>query len=272
MDVLISWSKPISHAVAKCLYDWLPKVLPGIKPWISSEDIAKGTKWFDELQGFLKQAKLCVVVLTKENVRSPWLYYETGAISVQLSKDVRICPYLVGINPSLLKDGPLGHYMATASTKDDTVRLLLSLNKVLSSPHHDDLLRAQFETHWPEIEKQIVAAADGDQETRGDLIETDTEQLLGYRLSSEARTLLLEGSQDNSGAIKSYKTMGSGLHLETNGRDYTSGKDPRTQATWKEALDNLHSYGLVEPVGSKGENFKLTGTGYKVADVLRGNF
>ena len=49
MDVLLSWSGKPSHELALYLRGWLPEVLPGIRPWVSSEDIPKGQRWSDEL-------------------------------------------------------------------------------------------------------------------------------------------------------------------------------------------------------------------------------
>ena len=78
MDVLISWSKKQSKEMAVVFHSWLPKVVPGFKPWMSSKDIDKGKQWFSELQDFLGEASSCVIFVTAENVRSPWIYYETA--------------------------------------------------------------------------------------------------------------------------------------------------------------------------------------------------
>ena len=105
MDVLISWSKNQSREMATLFHGWLPKVVPGFRPWMFSKDIDKGKQWFDELQGFLSEATSCIIFATSENVRSPWIYYETGAIAAK-KQGVLICPYLVGIGTSMIADGP----------------------------------------------------------------------------------------------------------------------------------------------------------------------
>ena len=46
MDVLISWSKKQSKEMASVFHGWLPKVVPGFRPWMSSKDINKGKQWF----------------------------------------------------------------------------------------------------------------------------------------------------------------------------------------------------------------------------------
>ena len=57
MDILISWSKAQSKTVVFSLHQWLPDEVLGIKPWMSSKDIAKGREWFRELQDERKRVK-----------------------------------------------------------------------------------------------------------------------------------------------------------------------------------------------------------------------
>src|ERR1700742_3369985 len=118
MDIVVSWSKATSRGVASSLGAWLPKVLPGVRPWMSEEDIGKGRAWFATLQGGLSDAHHCIICVTPENVRSEWLYYEAGVIAAR-GDDVLICPYLVGVQPGELSGGPLGQYQCTVSTKED---------------------------------------------------------------------------------------------------------------------------------------------------------
>src|SRR5712675_1368643 len=96
MDVLISWSGQQSHAVGTAVYDWLKEVIPGIKPWISTEDIAPGTSWFRSLMAQLESTSLCIICMTPDNVRSPWLYFEAGAIAGKRAEP-RVCSYLIGV-------------------------------------------------------------------------------------------------------------------------------------------------------------------------------
>ena len=45
MKIFISWSGPISQDVAIAFKEWLPFVVHGCKPFVSSEDIYKGSTW-----------------------------------------------------------------------------------------------------------------------------------------------------------------------------------------------------------------------------------
>ena len=270
MDVLISWSKSRSREVATLFRGWLPNVLPGVAPWMSDKDIDKGTEWFAELQGLLGRAKLCIICVTAENVRSPWLYYETGAIAAKNDERVRVCPYLVGIEPSMLSDGPLGKWQCTMATKPDTLALIRSLNKVLDEGkrHHPTVLEGNFETRWPEFEKELNRILAVDIKGGDTFVATDADQLAGYNLSSDARTLLIEAAKDRHGDILRCQDSG-GLHVQTNGREFVERLNPRSEAKWKKAIADLVGCGLLEAHGA-GETFSVTASGYEVADLLNG--
>lgn len=57
MKLFISWSGDTSHELALALRDWLPDVLQSIEPWVSSEDISKGSFWLPEINNALREAK-----------------------------------------------------------------------------------------------------------------------------------------------------------------------------------------------------------------------
>lgn len=153
MDVLISWSGKQSRHVALALHVWLPKVIPTIRPWMSKLDIDKGSRWSNELQEYLTHAKGCIVCLTPENVSSPWVYWETGAISS--TQEHPICPLLIGISPEDIKHGPLSQYQCTHDEKDDVLLLVTTLNQRLDNPEDEDRLRGLFEKNWHELQKAL---------------------------------------------------------------------------------------------------------------------
>ena len=86
-------------------------------------------------------------------------------------------------------------------------------------------------------------------------------------LSESARELLLEAVHDNNGMIMSIPTMG-GHRIQTNSRSFVETGNPRSEARWKGAIDELQRSNLIEDRGYKREVFYVTDDGYRVADHL----
>ena len=269
MNILLSWSKPQSHAIASALYECLPSIIPGIKPWISTKDISKGREWFRELQSELQKTKICIICLTQENFRSPWVFYETGAIAKN-EADVLICPYLFDISPHVLADGPLSHFQCTVATKDDTLELIKSLHKAISNNDDFELIKSTFETHWPSLAEKLENFRQMDVVSKENFISTDIDQLAGTNLSSEARTIIVEVSKDDNGMLLYQKTMG-GIFFQTHGISLCPEQSARTIAKWEAALDNLVASNILKSESSKWAIFRLTALGFQIADKLLGS-
>ncbi|MGR6429395.1 hypothetical protein ACU5AY_00580 [Rhizobium sp. PAMB 3174] len=86
-------------------------------------------------------------------------------------------------------------------------------------------------------------------------------------LSEEAKTLLIEASNDKSGVIMSVRHMG-GQAIQTNGRNFVDSSDRRSVARWEAAINELLEQGFITPRGNKGEIFEITDKGYKYSDDL----
>ncbi len=261
MNVLLGWSGERSKVVASALHEWLPKVVPGINPWISSEDICKGSKWFPELQDFLEQTRICIVCLTPENIKSQWIYYEMGVIAGK-GPEVLICPYLLHIEPRTLHGNPLSQWQCTVADEDDTWKLIKSLNtKALDSKHDVSVLEGNFKSRWPDFQQRIDIISPTDLNVPADL---DVSTKLD--LSSEARIMVLEVSKDPRGLLRYSRSMNH-TAFETNGKNLCPQQSPRTVAKWKAALDELIARNMLEDRG--GEVFPITAAGYDLADALQ---
>jgi hypothetical protein len=125
MTVFISWSGSFSKAVAELLNSWLPDVIQGVKTWLSSEDIDKGSIWSDELNEALSTT-VGVVCVTQENKDARWLLFETGALSKGLTK-ARVCPLLIDLQSKDLQP-PLSHFNLTLPERGEMWQLVKAIN------------------------------------------------------------------------------------------------------------------------------------------------
>lgn len=94
---------------------------------------------------------------------------------------------------------------------------------------------------------------------------TQTQKAL--QLSKEARELLIEASRDKDGIVMKLSVFG-GMYVQTNGKKLNEQGNPRSEATWEAAVNELCEAGYLQDVGYKGEIFKLTHEGYRYADFL----
>lgn len=159
MKVFISWSGDLSHEVAQAFNEWLPCVLQGVQPFLSSENIHKGAPWFEEIGGQLEETDFGILCLTPFNLEAPWILFEAGALSKKVGK-ARVVPLVLGLSPSELKP-PLSNFNAANVTKDDTLKLVRSVNEGLKDKQLGDTQLARvFEKWWPDLEAKLKQAED----------------------------------------------------------------------------------------------------------------
>lgn len=82
---------------------------------------------------------------------------------------------------------------------------------------------------------------------------------------------LLVYAADGEGRILKINALGANTSISASGKQFMADSSPRESARWKEGLDFLISQVWVKPAGYKGEVFDVTGTGYKIADLLKKN-
>jgi hypothetical protein len=156
-NVFISWSGERSGQAAEALRDWLPIVLQAAKPWISSSDIEKGSRGLEEVGRALEGMSVGIICLTPENQTAPWILYEAGALSKTLDAKTRVCTYLLGGLQPQDVTAPLGMFQSTKATKDDTRKLIHTINKALEAPSVPDVnLEALFDGMWSRLEGQLA--------------------------------------------------------------------------------------------------------------------
>jgi len=159
MKVFISWSGPVSHQVAIVFRDWLPSVIQSIEPYVSSEDIDKGTRWSTDIAGELHSSTYGLICLTKDNLLAPWINFEAGALGKSIDKS-RVSPFLFRLKRSEVA-GPVLQFQSTIFERDDVFKLLKSINIACAEDGlMDARLEKSFEVWWPQLETLLNKVQD----------------------------------------------------------------------------------------------------------------
>lgn len=154
MKIFISWSGKRSQALANAIRDWLPNVIQAIEPWVSADDIDKGSRWSTDIAIQLEESKIGIICLTPENLEAQWILFEAGALSKTLKKTY-VCPYLFEVEPADIK-GPLVQFQSTRANKNDTLKLIHTINQALEDEAlPKEKLNEAFEVWWPKFEKSL---------------------------------------------------------------------------------------------------------------------
>lgn len=156
MKVFLSWSGEISKDAACILRDWLPSVIQSIEPYVSSEDIEKGSRWATDIAKELERSFFGIICVTKDNYNAPWVNFEAGALSKSVDSS-RVCPFLVNLKKAELPQCPLLQFQLTVYDKEDVFRLVTGINASLEQVQQLDeaRLKKAFDVWWPVLQQQI---------------------------------------------------------------------------------------------------------------------
>lgn len=195
MKIFISWSGNRSKFIAQNLSSWLEQVLQAVDPWISSE-IAKGKRWSPEIAAKLKESKVVIICLTKDNIDSTWLHFEAGAVAN--NEESYVCTFLFDISEANVKE-PLSQFQNTKYNKEDILKLLKTINSVLGKSGGKSLkesnLESVFETFWPQLHDKLEktpSSKDKDVDPRSDreILEESLQILRSIKSSGISSTVL----------------------------------------------------------------------------------
>jgi hypothetical protein len=154
MKVFVSWSMQRSEKLASALADWLPSVIQDVEPFVS-QSMAPGTFWTQELRKQLAESTFAVVCLTPENLSSPWLNYEMGALAERL--EGRVAPWLLDVSHDRLLGYPAGFLQACSVNREGAFALVISINTWVKKPLAEKRLLQGFEQNWPALESLVAA-------------------------------------------------------------------------------------------------------------------
>jgi hypothetical protein len=154
MKVFVSWSGRRGKKIGEAFKTWLPDIIQSVEPFYSP-DIEKGERWSSEIEQNLRDSKVGIICVTPESMLSPWLMFESGAISN--AKLTRVCPLLFQVEPAQLQ-GPLSQFQATPYSEDEVKKLVSSINELLDSPLSDAQLQRTFSRCWTELNDSVGEA------------------------------------------------------------------------------------------------------------------
>jgi hypothetical protein len=262
MKVFISWSGERSRAVAESLHDWLPSVIQAVQPWMSVNDIEKGTRWRSGLANELEQVSVSLICLTPENLEAPWINFEAGALSKQ-QQNSYVCTFLFGLEPIDVRE-PLAQFQSTKAEKLDVRKLVHTINRVLAdSALPETKVNEAFEVWWPKLETRLtgieksVGAAGQDKAGQ-------TSQQAGPDYQRDVREVLaeiLELVRDQSRESKSF--LPPHLVLRLRDRVLDGGRESAKEATLAEIEANYIGEILAATKGNKTEAAQILGISRK---------
>jgi hypothetical protein len=186
MKIFISWSGERSQQVAEALREWLPLVLHYSLPWLSKSDIEAGERWSVEVAKELQESNFGIICVTKDNLSSPWILFESGALAKSMD-DGRVIPLLLDLDFKEIS-GPLAQFQAKKADQNNIRELVLSLNRAAQTPVPDDRLAKLFDTMYAQLGEKIAAIpASGQPTTKARAQEDILEELVSGVRSVEMR-------------------------------------------------------------------------------------
>lgn len=193
MNVFISWSGEPSRKAAVVLKEWLPSVIQAVDPFVSSEDIRTGSRWFAEMGTTLENTNLGILCLTPSNLKEPWILFEAGALSKQLGESLLTSLLFGGLSQTDL-ECPLSQFQNILPHKEDISKLILTINEQLDDEKRlsETQLKIYFDKWWPDLEekiKDINTAAENEAKSKGVKLKRDPEEVMEEILELSRNTV-----------------------------------------------------------------------------------
>lgn len=154
MRLFISWSGERSKAVAHAMRNWLPLVLSYVDPWLSDADIGAGERWAQLVAEQLTDTNFGIVCITPENLNSPWILFESGALAKSLEAG-KVIPLLLNLELSDVS-GPLAQFQAKKLDRDGMLGVVRSLQSSAEAPVPEERVAKLFSALWPDLEKELA--------------------------------------------------------------------------------------------------------------------
>ena len=152
MKIFFSWSGKLSHDFAVILSNWLATVMPTLDTFLSSSDILPGSRWSNKVADELEDCSVGIICITQENIRSPWINFEAGALSKHIEES-KVIPILVDLQNDDLIKSPLSQFQTLSADENDLFKLLETI--FLITNIKNDRINEIFEKWYPDLKEMI---------------------------------------------------------------------------------------------------------------------
>jgi hypothetical protein len=124
-----------------------------VEPWLSEADVSAGDRWAQAVAKELEASNFGIICVTPENVGSPWVLFEAGALAKSM-QGAKVIPFLLDLEFSDIT-GPLAQFQAKKVERSGLGEIVQSINHATDHAIPDDRVRQLFVALWPEFEKRI---------------------------------------------------------------------------------------------------------------------
>lgn len=227
MKVFISWSGEKSKKIALIFREWLPSIIQSVVPYVSSEDIDKGSRWSTDIANELENSSFGILCVTRDNLESPWLCFEAGALSKTVDKTL-VAPFLFDVKRSEVK-GPILQFQSTIFQKDDIKKMVVTLNKACDEfGMAESRLDKAFEVWYPVLESELNQLIELENKEEINIQIGDIIKIQNDKQNSEIIEEILELTRENQKLLRNpdsriYDSINEVIHMvdEINSRDLT---------------------------------------------------
>ena len=212
-----------------------------------------GTSVDEQLRRDVSDANAFIGIISYQSLRSPYVLFELGA---RWGATRHLIPVLApGIGPEVLI-APLSGLHALKTDRDGLTQLVEDLGSELNL---DQTAPTTYQRQINRVLGLPPAAPPDTSTTNGD----DH----AIALSPDARELLVAAAKSRNGAVLIFKLM-AGTAIKCDNKQFVALGNPRSEAQWKRAAEDLQQAGFIESPEGNGSLWKVTATGFQMADTL----
>lgn len=120
---------------------------------VSEADIEAGERWGEVVAKELADSNFGIICVTRENVNSPWVLFEAGALAKTMQGS-KVIPLLLDLE---IRDitGPLAQFQAKKVEKAGVNEVINSINQTANNVVPEARAHELFEALWPKLDKEV---------------------------------------------------------------------------------------------------------------------